>query len=45
MKSDKAPGTSQLTTDMLNLLDNALDFVIKAIPDFLHRETDFKAWH
>jgi hypothetical protein len=46
MKSNKVPGMSQPTTDVLkNLPSNALDFVIEAIQEFWHHETDFKAWH
>jgi hypothetical protein len=46
MKCNKAPGTSQLTTDMLkNLPNEALDFIVETIQDFWQQETDFKAWH
>jgi hypothetical protein len=46
MKCDKAPGASQLTTDMLKNLPNyALNFIVEAIQEFWHYETDFKAWH
>ena len=46
MKCDKAPGTSQLTIDMLKTLPNdTLNFVIETIQDFWQQEIDFKAWH
>ena len=46
MKSDKAPGTSQLTTDMLkNLPENALNFIVEAIQEFWQHDTDFASWH
>jgi hypothetical protein len=46
MKSDKAPGISQLTTDMLkNLLNDALDFIIETIQEFWNQDTNFTAWH
>jgi hypothetical protein len=46
MKSDKAPGASQLTTDMLkNLPKDALEFVVETVQEFWHQDTDFTAWH
>jgi hypothetical protein len=46
MKSDKAPGTSQLTTDMLkNLPEDALNFITETIQEFLQQNTDFSSWH
>ena len=46
MKSDKAPGASELTTDMLkNLPNDALDFVIEAVQEFWQQEMDFKTCH
>jgi hypothetical protein len=41
MKSDKAPGTSQLTTDMLkNLPEDALNFVTETIQEFWQQGTE-----
>jgi hypothetical protein len=35
MKSDKVPGTSQLTTDRLkNIPSDALDFVVETVQEF-----------
>jgi hypothetical protein len=46
MKSDKAPGISQLTTDMLkNLPNDAIEFIIETIQEFWSQNTDFQAWH
>jgi hypothetical protein len=46
MKCDKALGAPQLTTDMLkNLPNDALNFIVEAIQEFWHHETEFKAWH
>jgi len=46
MKSDKAPGTSQLTTNMLkNLPKDALTFVTETIQEFWQQDTDFSSWH
>jgi hypothetical protein len=46
MKSDKGPGALQLSTDMLiNLLNDALEFIVEAVQEFWQQETDFTAWH
>lgn len=46
MKSDKVPGVSQLTTDMLKKLpNNALEFLVETIHEFWNQETDFTVWH
>jgi len=43
MKCDKAPGATQLTTEMLkNLPNDALHFIIKTIQEIWQHETDFK---
>ena len=45
MKRDKAPGTSQLTTDMLKYLPNdKLDFVVDAVQEFWQQVTDLTTW-
>jgi len=46
MNSDKAPGTSQLTMDMLKKIPkDALDFVTETMQEFWQQDTDFSSWH
>jgi hypothetical protein len=46
MQSDKAPGASQLTTDMLkNLPEDALNLIVEIIQEFWQNNTDFQSWH
>ena len=46
MKSNKAPGMSHITMDMLkNLPEDALNFIVETIQEVWEHDTDFTSWH